>query len=229
MALIIADRIKESSTSTGTGAFTLDGSVIGFKSFASRCAIADTCYYTIQAVDVSGNPTGEWETGKGTYSAANTLTRTTVTASSNADSAVSFAAGAKQVWLDMTASQVAGLAALASPQTWTAAQRGAVTPLAVVANLVAVDLARSNNFSLALQATTGQTLSNPTNVVAGQSGHISLTQNAAPSALAFGSNWRQIDGAIPSVSTTANAHNLISYYVASPTQIDYYLNKFGVA
>ncbi|WP_025915518.1 hypothetical protein [Herminiimonas sp. CN] len=230
MALIIADRIKETSTSTGTGAFILAGAVLGFKSFASRCTSpSDTCYYTIQGVDGSGNPTGEWETGKATYSAANTLTRTTVTASSNADAAVSFSAGTKQVWLDMTASQIASLAVLTAVQTWAAAQIGGVTPLTVASNLVAVNLAAANNFSLALQATTGQTLSNPTGAVAGQSGQIALLQNAAPSTLAFGSNWIPFDGATPTVSITASARNLISYYVVSATEIWFSLNKHGVA
>ena len=124
---------------------------------------------------------------------------------------------------------LAGVPALSLAQTWTAAQRGGVTALAVAANLVAVDLALNNNFSLTLQATTGQTLSNPTNAVAGQSGQIVLNQNATPSALAFAANWIPLDGATPTVSTTASAQNLISYYVASSTQIWFSLNKRGVA
>lgn len=106
MAFVVADRVKETSTSTGTGAFTLTGAITGFSAFASRCAVGDTLYYAIQGVDAFGTPTAEWECGLGTYSAANTLTRTTVTSSSNSDAAVIFSAGTKQVYITMPAAQV---------------------------------------------------------------------------------------------------------------------------
>lgn len=107
MAFVIADHVKETSTTTGTGALTLAGAMTGFQTFAAKCAVGDTVYYGIQAVDGSGLPTGEWECGLGTYSAANTLTRTTVTSSSNSDVAVSFAAGTKQVFITLPAAQAA--------------------------------------------------------------------------------------------------------------------------
>lgn len=104
MAFKLFDRVQETSTSTGTGDFTLSGAVTGFKTFASRYSTGDTLYYAIQEVS-GGIPTGAWEIGLGTYSAANTLTRTTVMASSNSDAAVSFAAGVKQVFVTLTALQ----------------------------------------------------------------------------------------------------------------------------
>lgn len=104
MALIWADKTAETSTTTGTGNFTLAGALTGYRTFASVCATSDTFYYSITAVDGNGIPTGDWETGLGTYSAANTLTRTTVHASSNAGSAVNFAAGTKRVTITATAS-----------------------------------------------------------------------------------------------------------------------------
>jgi len=106
MTFVVADRVKETSTSTGTGAFTLAGAMTGFSAFSARCSVGDTLYYAIQAVDGSGSPTGEWECGLGTYSGANTLTRTTVTSSSNADAAVTFSAGSKHVYITMPAVQV---------------------------------------------------------------------------------------------------------------------------
>jgi hypothetical protein len=107
MTLIIADRVKETSTTTGTGALTLAGAMTGFRAFSSVCTSpSDTCYYGIQGVDGDGNPTSEWEVGLGTYSAANTLTRTTVQASSNSNNAVSFSSGTKQVWIDVAAAHV---------------------------------------------------------------------------------------------------------------------------
>lgn len=108
MAWQIADRIKETTTTTGTGAMTLAGAMTGFRAFAAVCAVGDKCYYALQAVDGSGNPTGAWETGVGTYSATNTLTRTTILASSAAGAAISLT-GTTQVWGDVPASTLAPL------------------------------------------------------------------------------------------------------------------------
>ena len=97
MAHALFDRVLETSTTTGTGSFTVAGAVTGFKTFASRYSTNDTFPYFIEGVDANGVPTGEWESGIGTYSAANTVARTTVLASSNADAAVTFSAGTKRV------------------------------------------------------------------------------------------------------------------------------------
>lgn len=105
MPLIIEDCVVETSTTTGTGNFTLAGAVVGYRTFASVCATGDLIYYLIEAIDANGDRTGEWEAGLGTYSAANTLTRTTVTDSSNAGAAVNFAAGTKRVMLSLTSTQ----------------------------------------------------------------------------------------------------------------------------
>lgn len=110
MALIVADRVKETTVSTGTGAITLAGAMTGFKTFSSVCANSDTCYYAIQAVDGSGIATGDWEIGLGTYTTAgNTLTRTSVIASTNSNALVNFAAGTKHVWIDVPAIQINSL------------------------------------------------------------------------------------------------------------------------
>ncbi len=103
MAHVFADRVMEASTSTGAGAFVLSGAVLGFQAFSAVCAVNDTVPYYIEAVDNSGRPTGAWELGLGTYSAANQLTRTTVRASSNGNAAVNFAAGTKIVGLGVPA------------------------------------------------------------------------------------------------------------------------------
>jgi hypothetical protein len=90
MALVIEDRVKETTTTTGTGTITLAGAATGFQSFA---AIGDgnTTYYAI-----SGG--SQWEVGLGTYTASGTtLSRDTVFASSNAGALVSFSAGTKDV------------------------------------------------------------------------------------------------------------------------------------
>ena len=101
MAFITADRVLDSSTSIGTGAFVVSGTpAAGYQTFSSVMSIGDTCYYSIQ-----GQTTSEWEVGLGTYSSANTLTRTTVYSSSNAGSAVTFSAGTKNVFMTMAASR----------------------------------------------------------------------------------------------------------------------------
>lgn len=111
MTLQIRDRVMESSTTTGTGAMSLGGAYTGFRTFSSVCADQDTCWYEIDAVDANGFPTGDWETGYGTYnSSGNTLSRTVVTDSSNSGSAVSFSAGTKRVAISVIAAKVNGIA-----------------------------------------------------------------------------------------------------------------------
>jgi hypothetical protein len=101
MALVVADRVKETTTSTGTGAITLAGAQANFVAFSAVLSDGDTTFYAI--VD---NNNLAWEVGVGTYaSAGNTITRTTVLASSNAGSAVNFSAGTKDVFVTNPATQ----------------------------------------------------------------------------------------------------------------------------
>jgi hypothetical protein len=93
MALVVADRVRETTTTTGTGTYTLAGAVGGYQSFASAASDADTVYYAVT------NDT-DWEIGIGTLGGSGTtLARTTILQSSNSDSAVSWGAGAKQIFL----------------------------------------------------------------------------------------------------------------------------------
>ncbi len=92
MALVVKDRVQETSTTTGTGTFTLAGAVSGFQSF-SVIGNANTTYYAI----VMGT---EFEVGLGTYtSSGTTLSRDTVLESSNSGSLVNFSAGTKNVFV----------------------------------------------------------------------------------------------------------------------------------
>ena len=94
MALVLKDRVKETSTTAGTGTITLAGAVAGFQSFAA-VGNGNSTYYAI--VDPA---TGAWEVGIGTYtSSGTTLSRTTVLSSSNSGSLVSFAANSKDVFV----------------------------------------------------------------------------------------------------------------------------------
>ncbi len=96
MAFVISDRVKESTTDTGTGTITLNGARPGFTSFAA-IGNANTTAYCIYGVDLYGIPTGEWETGIGTYTSAGTTLSRGVIKSSNANALVSFSAGTKYV------------------------------------------------------------------------------------------------------------------------------------
>ena len=100
MAFIIADRVRESSVSTGTGNFTLGGAVTGYQTFASVMATSDTTYYTI--ADQGG---ANWEVGIGTFTSPSTLARTTILSSSNSGSVVTFGAGTKDVFISLPASK----------------------------------------------------------------------------------------------------------------------------
>jgi hypothetical protein len=92
MSLVIADRVKETTSTTGTGTVTLLGASMGFQSFAA-IGNGNTTYYTI-----AGQGTSEWEVGVGTYTSSG-LARTTVLASSNSGSLVNFSAGTKDVFV----------------------------------------------------------------------------------------------------------------------------------
>ena len=96
MAFVLKDRVKEETTTTGTGAISLGGTSATFDQFQSYMSNGDTTYYTI-----SHTATGidEWEVGVGTWNTGNTLTRTTVLAGSNGTSAVNFSAGTKDVFM----------------------------------------------------------------------------------------------------------------------------------
>ena len=99
MALVVADRVKETTTTTGTGAITLAGAEVNFVAFSSVLSDGDTTYYAI--VDDRNQ---DFEVGLGTYATSgNTLTRTTVLASSNGGSAVDLSAGSKEVFINYPA------------------------------------------------------------------------------------------------------------------------------
>lgn len=101
MALVLADRVRETTTTTGTGTITLGGAVTGFQSF-SVIGNGNTTYYTI-----AGQGTNEWEVGIGTYtSSGTTLSRDTVLASSaGAPTKTNFSAGTKDVFVTYTAAR----------------------------------------------------------------------------------------------------------------------------
>jgi hypothetical protein len=96
MALIIKDRVKEGTTSTGTGSISLVSASATFDAFESVMTNGDTTYY---AIVHTSSGVDEWEVGLGTWNTGNTLSRTTVLAGSGGTSAVNFSAGTKDVFM----------------------------------------------------------------------------------------------------------------------------------
>jgi hypothetical protein len=96
MVFVINDRVKETTSTTGTSTVTLSGAQLGFQSFSSGIGSGNSTYYTIAL----GN---EWEVGIGSLTNATTFTRDSVISSSNASSLVSFSAGVKDIFCALPA------------------------------------------------------------------------------------------------------------------------------
>ena len=126
MALVINDRVKESSTTSGTGTLNLAGVVKGFEGFVAGIGTGNTTYYTIFE-----QGTVNWEVGIGTVTdaATDTLSRTTVISSSNSDNLVTFAGGSLDVFCTLPASKAVYLNA--AGDTINAAGQGFAIAMAV--------------------------------------------------------------------------------------------------
>ena len=97
MALVLKDRVKETTATTGTGSYVLDGAATGFQSFADALADGDTTYYAVEDGTY-------WETGLGTWTeSTSTLARTTIYESSNSGNAVNWSAGDKDIFISLPA------------------------------------------------------------------------------------------------------------------------------
>ena len=93
MALVIKDRVKETTTTTGTGTYTLAGAVSGFETFTANLSNSDTTYYVC-------TDNTDFEVGLGTFtSSGTTLARTTVLASSNSNNAVNWSSGTRSIFM----------------------------------------------------------------------------------------------------------------------------------
>jgi hypothetical protein len=106
MALVLADRVLETTSVAGTGDASLSGAIVGYQPF-SVIGGGNTTYYTIVAIDDNGAPTGDWEVGIGTYvTSGNKISRDTVLSSSNGGALVYFASGTKQIFLDLPSEEL---------------------------------------------------------------------------------------------------------------------------
>lgn len=162
MALVLADRVKETSTTAGTGTLTLSGASSGFQSFAA-VGNGNTTYYAI-----SDAATGQWEVGIGTYtSSGTTLSRDTVLSSSASGALVTFGAGSKDVfvtypsekgvWLDaagkfvqttFTNLSATGTATISTASLTSGTIATAPTGISDIANKAYVDLMSSTSISV---------------------------------------------------------------------------------
>ena len=94
----LANRVKETTTTTGTGTVTLAGAVTGYQTFTAAFPTGTVVWYCI-----AGQTGSEWEVGRGTLASTTTLTRDTVEESSNANALVNFSAGTKDVFVTISA------------------------------------------------------------------------------------------------------------------------------
>jgi hypothetical protein len=130
MPFVVADRVRESSTTAGTGSIALAGAVIGYQTFDAVMDTGDTTYYTF--ADQGGS---NWEVGLGTFTAPSTLARTTIFSSSNGGSIVTFPAGTKDVFISPPASGVVTTEAIQTisnkrinPRIVSVTSAGTITP-----------------------------------------------------------------------------------------------------
>lgn len=174
MALVLADRVKETTTTAGAGTVTLDGASTGFQSFA---AIGDgnTTFYTI-----AGQTSSEWEVGIGTYtSSGTTLARTTVLANSagTQPTALSFSAGTKDVFVTYPAEKSVNLDASGNVSALGTVASGTWNGSTVGVAYGGTGIATTTAYSVVFTGTTAtgafQASAGP-----GTSGHI-LTSNGA--------------------------------------------------
>jgi hypothetical protein len=216
MALILSDRVQETTTTAGTGTITLAGAVTGYQSFAVR-GNGNTTYYCI-----AGLGTNEWEVGIGTYSSAGTtLARTTILASSNGGSVVTFSAGSKSVFVTYPAEKSVNLdasgnaSALGTPVsfvgtniTGTAAglTAGAATALATARTIAGVSFNGSANIDIPLDGLSDVIIDTPlVNQLLGYNGTNWINTNAASAGAGSGVVFYN---ATPVISASGTQNNV---------------------
>ncbi len=213
MALVLADRVKETTTTAGTGTVTLAGAVTGFQSFAV-VGDGNTTYYTI-----AGQGTSEWEVGIGTYtSSGTTLARTTVLSNSSGTqpSALNFSAGIKDVFVTYPAGKSVNLDASGNVSALGTINSGTwgATTIAVASGGTGATTLTANNVLL------GNGTSSPQFVAPGTSGNV-LTSNGSTwiSAASFASGTAMLfaQTAAPTGWTKSTTHNNKALRVVSGT------------
>lgn len=163
-------------------------------------------------------------TANGIASTANTALTNANAAVTTANAALPKSGGQMTGLIDFAVGQtISGYASTTAAQTFTAGQRAEITALTDGATITP-DFADSNNFSVTLAG--NRTLANPSNIVAGQSGSIFISQDGTGSrTLAYGSYWDFAGGTAPTLSTAASAVDRLDYIVRTSTSIHAVLTK----
>jgi hypothetical protein len=142
MALVLKDRVRESTATTGTGTLSLDGAITGFQGF-SVIGNTNTTYYAV--VDVT---TGDWEVGLGTYtSAGSLLSRDTVLESSSGGTKINFGAGPKDVFCTYPAEQAVTLSDIQTLTNKTLSTGTAITAGTINGATIGASTASTGSFT----------------------------------------------------------------------------------
>lgn len=216
MANILEARVQETSTTTGTGNFTLGGATAGYRAFVQVMAINDGTSYTILSSDGL-----EWECGQGILIAPTTLQRFAVSASSNANALVNFSAGTKYVFqsplgsdiLEHSASQItSGTLALARGGTGAdlSATGGAGQVVKQTSLGAALTVGTVNTVAVVTKIANYTLTANDCVVLADASaGNLTLTLPAANTVSGIQYNLKKIDATGAVVTIEANAAETI--------------------
>lgn len=198
MALVVKDRVRENSTTTGTGTLTLSGAVSGFQTFSSAIGNTNTTYYAI----VNGT---EWEVGLGTVGAG-TLSRDTILESSNSGSVVNLSAGTKDVFCTYPAEKSVYYNGSAVPvtvgysPTYTLTDGATISWDTSLGQVATVTLAGNRTFAA------------PTNLVNGGFYSLNVIQDATGSrTISWNSVFKWDAGTAPILSTAASAKDFFIF------------------
>jgi len=206
--------ITTGDTGTVTSAMIADGTIVdgdinasaaisGSKIVAATTSVVGVVQLTDSTSSTSTTTAATPNSVKSAYDLANAALPK---AGGTMTGAITFAAG----------QTISGYGALDTASTWTKGQRGEVTAL-TSASTVTIDMADSNNFSLTLGHNV--TLANPTNLTAGQSGAVVITQGSSTAyTVSYGSNWK-FSGGTPTMSTGLSSVSTLVYYVESASRI----------
>jgi hypothetical protein len=208
MALVLADRVRETANAPGTGTVTLLGAVTGYQSFAV-VGNTNTTYYTIS--DQSG---GNWEVGIGTYTASGTtLARTTVLASSNGGSLTNFSTGTQDVFLTYPAEvavTLAGTQTLTNKTLTNPTVTNYVETPYIANTSTAITLDLANGTVQILTLTGSPTITMPT-AVAGKS-FIMYLKTGSGSFTVTWSTVKWASGTAPTITSTASRMDIYSFF-----------------
>ena len=204
MALVIANRVQETTTTTGTGTVTLAGAVSGFQSFAI-VGNTNTTYYTI----TSGTA---WEVGIGTYSTTGpTLARTTILASSNANAAITLA-GTSTVFSSYPSERAVMTDVSQTVSNKKLQSYSETVTTGSSSTTYAVDLSTANIFSISMTGNCTFTFSNPPASGTSCSFMLILKQDATGSRTAtWPATVKFPNASTPTLTTTANKTDIFNF------------------